>query len=46
VTGNPTVVIVDQNAENRAELPRMLQLAGIIVIGDASYGIEATTGCC
>lgn len=40
---NPTVVIIDQNPENRAELPRMLQLAGVSVIGEASFGIEATT---
>lgn len=40
---NPTVVMVDQNPENRAELPRMLQLAGISVVGDAGFGIEATT---
>ncbi|HTE86160.1 MAG TPA: P-loop NTPase [Dehalococcoidia bacterium] len=40
---NPTVVIVDQNLENRAELPRILQLAGISIVGDASFGIEATT---
>jgi pilus assembly protein CpaE len=43
VAGEPTVVIVDQNPENRAELPRMLQLAGIRVIGDAGYGVEAPT---
>jgi pilus assembly protein CpaE len=35
--------MVDQNPENRAELPRMLQLAGISVVGDAGFGIEATT---
>jgi pilus assembly protein CpaE len=43
VADNPTVVIVDQNPENRAELPRTLQPSGIVVVGNAGMGVEATT---
>ena len=40
---NPTVVIIDQNPENRAELPRLLQQAAVTVAGGAGYGVEAPT---
>lgn len=40
---NPTIVIVDQNPESRAELFKMLQLAGFAVSGEAGYGVEAAT---
>ncbi len=43
MSDSPSVVIIDQNPENRAELPRTLQLANITVLGEASFGIEATT---
>jgi pilus assembly protein CpaE len=43
VPDNPTVVIIDQNPENRAELPRLLQMAGVSVVGNAGFGIEAPT---
>lgn len=39
----PTVVIIDQNPENRAELPRMLETSGFTVVGNAGYGVEAST---
>jgi pilus assembly protein CpaE len=41
VAGSPTVVIIDQNPENRAELPRLLQPAGVTVVAGAGYGVEA-----
>jgi pilus assembly protein CpaE len=40
---NPAVVIVDQNPENRAELPRLLLQAGIAAVSAAGYGVEAPT---
>jgi pilus assembly protein CpaE len=38
---NPTVVIIDQNPESRAELFKTLQLSGFTVVGEAGYGVEA-----
>jgi pilus assembly protein CpaE len=41
VTGKPTIAIVDQNPENRAELPRLLQQVGAAAVASSGYGIEA-----
>jgi pilus assembly protein CpaE len=38
---NPTVIIIDQNPENRAEIPKLLQPAGFNVIASAGYGVGA-----
>jgi pilus assembly protein CpaE len=43
VADNPTVLIIDQNPENRAELPRLLQQATATVIASSGYGVEAPT---
>ncbi|MGI8552266.1 MAG: AAA family ATPase [Dehalococcoidia bacterium] len=40
---NPTVAIIDQNPESRAELFKTLQLSGFTVAGEAGYGVEAPT---
>lgn len=39
----PTVVIIDQNLESRAELFKTLQLSGFSVVGGAGYGVEAAS---
>ncbi len=41
MTDTPAVAVVDQNPENRAELPRLLQEAGASVVGSSGYGVEA-----
>jgi pilus assembly protein CpaE len=40
---NPRVIIIDQNPENRAEIPRLLQPAGITVVASAGLGVGAAS---
>lgn len=40
---NPKVIIVDQSAEGRSELHKVLSIAHIAVLGQAGYGVDAHT---
>ncbi len=40
---NPRVIVIGQEPNDRAEVQKMLALAGFAVLGEAGYGIEAVS---
>jgi pilus assembly protein CpaE len=43
MTRNDKVIIVDQDENRRVDLQKMVALAGLAVLGEAGYGIEAVS---